>query len=96
MFQGKPVFLGQREAVGFEVITDVSTAKSLTVPPGAIMAIIQCETQNCRWKDDGASPTSSAGMLITANDYFIYTGILERFKIIETSATASVNISYYK
>ncbi len=42
---------------GYQQITDLSSAVSLTVPNGANYAIIEAETQSVRWRDDGTAPT---------------------------------------
>jgi len=80
---------------GYEQIADVSSAKGLTVPAGATMALIQAVTQNVRWRDDGTSPTSSVGMKISAGEEFWYTGNVDAIEFIEEVASAELNISYY-
>lgn len=82
--------------LGYQQITSLSSAAGLTVPDGAIYAIIQCETQNVRWRDDGTAPTASVGMkLTTAPDLLIYDGALKSIKFIEEAASAKINVSYY-
>lgn len=82
--------------LGFEQISDVSTAKFLTVPDGAIMALIQVETSDVRWRDDGTAPTDSVGMLLTADGQPLeYNGDLSKIRLIDTDSGASVNVTYY-
>lgn len=81
--------------LGYQQITDLSSAKSLTPPQGATMALIVPLTQSIRWRDDGVNPTSSEGMPVAANAYFNYDGDLNRIKFIEQTASAELNISYY-
>lgn len=82
-------------AKGYQQITSLSSAATLTVPAGATCAIIQAETKDVRWRDDGTSPTSSVGMVLTAGAEVFYTGALAAFAAIETAASAKLNISYY-
>lgn len=97
MFGGQSrVIEGQRECLGFQQITSLSASTLLTVPVGAILALIQAETQSVRWRDDGTAPTSSVGMIIEANSMLEYNGVLESLKFIEATASAKLNISYYR
>jgi hypothetical protein len=89
--------------MGYQPITDLSSAVGLTVPvrtpdgmsTKANFALIVAETQNVRWRDDGTDPTASVGMLLVAGVPFQYDGDLSRIKFIETTASAKLNISYY-
>jgi hypothetical protein len=82
--------------LGYQQLTSLSSAAGLTVPAGATYAVIQCETQNVRWRDDGTAPTSSVGMKLTvAPDLLIYDGALSSIKFIEEAASAKLNVSYY-
>lgn len=96
MFQGSPTYEGQREPNGFERITDLSSAVGFTAPAGTRLAIFRAETQDIRWRDDGTNPTSTVGLLMSVGDVFMYTGDFSKFKMIETTASAVVQISYYK
>lgn len=80
---------------GYQQITSLVAAAGLTVPSGAILAIIQCESQNVRWRDDGTDPTATVGMDLATDETFIYTGDLSTIKFIEKAASAKLNISYY-
>lgn len=99
MFQGSPVWDGQREPIGYTQITSLSSAVGFgSVPSGARMALIQAESQNVRWRDDGVNPTASVGMVITSDSILLYTGEFQanKMKFIETTASAKLNISFYK
>ena len=74
-----------------------STAAGLpaTIPSTAKFALINVLTQNLRWRDDGADPTTSVGMQIEAGKDFWYTGDLSTFKMISEIANAEVNVAYY-
>lgn len=83
-------------ALGFQQITSLSAATALTVPAGAEIAVIGCDTQDVRWRDDGTSPTATIGMLLRKTDQpFVYRGSLSRIKFIEASASGVLNVSYF-
>ena len=96
MFQGSAVHLGQRECNGYQRVTSLTPATALTVPAGTRLVILQPETKSVRWRDDGTNPTASIGMIMAANDVFIYTGEPSRLRFIEVEASAVLNVSYYK
>ena len=75
-----------------------STAKGLTAATydGASYAVIQAEDQNVRWRDDGTDPTTSVGMVLAIGQQFAYYGDLSAIKFLEETATAKLNVSYYK
>lgn len=81
--------------LGYQQITSLSSATALTVPRGAIVALIQPQTQAVRWRDDGTNPTASVGMPLAIGETLPYTGYLESIKFIEQTASAALNISYY-
>lgn len=81
---------------GFQQITTVSAAVGLTVPDGTKLAMIQAESQNVRWRDDGTNPTAAIGMKLVANDILVYTGVMSAIKFIEETVSAKLNITYYK
>lgn len=73
----------------------VATATSLTVPGGTLYAEICVETQSVRYKDDGGTPTSSSGLLAQPG-CFPYAGPLASLSFIQTIASATLDVSYYK
>lgn len=83
--------------VGYQQITSLSTATALTVPTGATMALIQVSTQNVRYRGDGTNPTATVGqpLLVGAGLFYYATG-LASLKFIEQTASASLDITYYK
>jgi hypothetical protein len=88
---------GGLQPKGWQRITSLSAAAGLTVPTGARVALIQCETQNVRFRDDGTNPTATVGMLLVAgNPPILYTGDLHAVKFIEATVSASLNVSYYQ
>jgi len=81
--------------LGYQQVTSLSSAATLTVPQGTSMCLIQPETQSVRWRDDGTAPTASVGMLIAAGDVLEYTGRPKALKIIEVTTSAKLNVTYY-
>lgn len=87
---------GQLNPLGYQQIANLSAATALTIPTGATLAFIQAEGQNIRWRDDGTNPTATVGMLIYADsEPLYYTGTLASLRLIQATATATANISYY-
>lgn len=89
--------------LGYQQITSLSTAASLTVPvvdknglnQKPTFALIIAETQNVRWRDDGTAPTASVGMPLIVGVPLQYDGDLSKIQFIEQTASAKLNISYY-
>ncbi|MDD3644340.1 MAG: hypothetical protein PHR19_02310 [Bacteroidales bacterium] len=81
--------------LGYQQITDASSAVGLTVPTGANFAMIVCEAQAVRWRDDGVNPTTTVGMPLAVGVDFSYDGDFNRIKFIAAVAGAIINISYY-
>jgi hypothetical protein len=81
--------------LGYQQITSLSSAASLTPPQGATLALIVPETQNVRWRDDGTNPTASVGMPIFVGASLSYDGDFNKIRFIETTASAKLNVSYY-
>lgn len=92
---GNPVVPRPMKTCGYLQITSLSSATGLTVPDNALVALIQAETQDVRWRDDGTDPTASVGMLIGAGSTLAYTGDLNEIAFIQVSASAKLNISFY-
>ena len=86
------------EPCGYEQITSLSSAASLTIPPNATMALVQAETQPVRWRDDATAPTSSVGMILyPGNVVQLNTKKqLTNFRAIQTAASAKLNVVYYE
>lgn len=92
---GIHVLAGLVSPLGYEQITSLSSAASLTPPTGAVRAVIQAEAQTVRYRDDGTSPTASVGTRLLADDTILYTGDLTAIELIEEVAGAKVNVHYY-
>jgi len=72
-------------------------AMAVTVPDGATYALVQCETQNFRWRDDGTDPTASVGMLLVAAAAYQMLSVadLAALKFIPVAATCKLNVAFY-
>jgi hypothetical protein len=80
--------------LGYQQITSLATAASLTVPTGAVMAVVVPETQGVRWRDDLTDPTAVVGMPLAAGGVLEYDGNLRNIRFIQQAASAVLNISY--
>lgn len=87
---------GKLVPLGYQQITALSAAASLTVPAGARLAICQATVAALRWRDDGTNPTASIGMLLSVNYEIVYTGDLTTIKFIESAGGGILNVSYYR
>jgi len=83
-------------ACGHLQVTSLSTAVGLTVPSNATWALIECESQQVRWRDDGTDPTTTVGHVMSPGDILTYDGTkLSAIKFIEVAASAKLNVSFY-
>ncbi len=87
-YQGTPL--------GYQQLTGISAATSLTVPATATYAVVVAETSDSRWRDDGTAPTASVGMPIFAGEQVTFSGDLSALQFIQINAGAIINVSYYK
>lgn len=84
------------KALGYQQITDVSSAVALTVPAGTSLALIVPEVQAVRWRDDGTNPTATVGMPLAIGAMLIFTAqSLAALRFIEQAASAKLNVTYY-
>jgi hypothetical protein len=89
--------------IGYQQITSLTAAASLTVPQRDLsglnqrptFALITPLTAAVRWRDDGVAPTASIGMPLAAGVTLQYDGDLTRIQFIQNGGTAELNISYY-
>lgn len=89
--------------LGYQQITTLSSATSLTVPDKDVqglsckpsIALITPEGQAVRWRDDGVAPTSTVGMPLAVGVTLQYDGDLTKIQFIEQVGGAKINISYY-
>ena len=94
--QGIPTQLGYTKPSGYVQLTSLGSAVGLSsIPAEARFALIQAESQSIRWRDDGTNPTTGIGMVLAAGATLVYSGTLSAIKLIETTASAKVNVTYY-
>jgi hypothetical protein len=90
-----PVVFGNRTPKGYQQIVGMVASTALTVPAGANVALITCEGQAVRWRDDGTAPTAAIGMELQIGPALFYDGTLSAIRFIQEAATATLNVSYY-
>lgn len=92
----KEVVMSNYVSLGYQQITSLTTAQSLTVPAGTTLVCVRPETQNVRWRDDGTDPTATVGYPLQVGEELQYDGQFARIKFIEQTSAASLNILYLK
>jgi hypothetical protein len=90
-----PSIPGYLKPLGYQQITNLSAAVGLTVPAQTRYILIQAESQNVRWRDDGTNPTAAIGMIIASGTTLEYTGDGTAIKFFEAAASAKLNVSYF-
>lgn len=88
---------GNLKPLGFVQMTSITTARGLaSIPAGARVALLQCETAGVRLRDDGVAPDGSVGLLYPhALSPTLYQGDLWAVQVIEDASSAVLNIAYY-
>jgi len=83
--------------LGHQQITSLSSAVGFTsIPAGTELAVVQAETQNVRFRDDGTNPTASVGIILVANTVYELTpASFAACKFIEVTASAKLNVAFY-
>lgn len=91
---------------GYAQYTSMAAAIALTSAPASGVAlaaasftpkrcVITVEGAGIRWRDDGTDPTTTVGMPVSAGASFEYTGPMGAIKLIQQSASATINVVYY-
>lgn len=79
---------------------NTASAASVTsggIPPGATMALLQSEVADVRYRDDGASPTTALGVVVThATPGILYTGTLSKLQFIAASGSPLLDAAFYR
>lgn len=94
-----------KDALGYGQLTALSAAVAVStatiggtagIPAGTDTVLLQAESQNVRYRDDGTDPTATVGMQLIANTvYEFHVSQIARMKIIEATASAKLNILCY-
>lgn len=77
----------------------ITSATSLTAPSGATYAVACAAGQSVNYTTDGTTtPTASVGMPLAQGQCLTLSGasVIANFKAIQQSATATLNVSYFK
>ena len=84
-------------SLGYVQLTNLTVATGLTIPAGTRLILIQAESQDVRWRDDGTAPTASVGMVLAAGAGISYTGGNPiSLSFIESLPSAKLNVTFYK
>lgn len=89
---------------GYQQIVSLAASTALTVPARDLngiattptAAMIIADGAPVRWRDDGVAPTATVGMPLPIGAVLMYDGDLKQIRFIQQSATATLNVSYYK
>lgn len=91
--------LGQGQLTVLTAAVAISTATiggTAGIPAGTETVLLQAETQNVRYRDDGTDPTAAVGLILVALTVYEFTiQQIARMKVIESAATAKLNIACY-
>lgn len=79
---------------GYQQIVSPIVSTALTVPAGAIYALMQARTSDISYRDDGVAPTNLAGMRIVIDNSLFYTGSLAAVRVISVVG-GILDILYY-
>lgn len=83
-------------ALGCQSFGAVVSSGWPSVPAGATVAFMSIEGASVRMRDDGTNPTSSVGVLFLIGGPWPYQGPLAATQFIQTGATATINVCFYK
>jgi len=92
-----PVGYCQIAAATLAAATPLSSCSG-GIPAGANLALLQAETQNIRWRDDGTAPTTTVGMILIqgAHQPTLYAGTLSKLQFIDATAGGILNVTFYR
>jgi hypothetical protein len=77
----------------------ITTSTALTIPTGALQAVVCASGNNVNYTYDGTTtPTSSVGMPLKNGQCVALSGatLLANFRAIQTAATATLDVAYTK
>jgi len=85
--------------LGYQQMPSLGVAIPLAnIPKGAIYATVICSGQPIRWLDNGGIPTATTGNPLPINTEILLgeTAGLSGISLIQTAASATCDVSYYK
>lgn len=86
---------------GYSQIVALAGPKSLgdgtlgAIPSGTVLAIVQAESADVRWRDDQTDPTAGVGMVLAAGDVLQIDSYFSQFRFIQVTAGAKLNVTFY-
>lgn len=82
--------------LGYQQISSFSTAQKWNVPVGTTLALVQCETNAIRWRDDGPAPTATVGYPLAIGSELSYDANgWATMQFIPQTGNAVLDIIYY-
>lgn len=60
-----------------------------------LFAVVQCNSGNVRWRDDGTAPTSTVGLTLAAGAELDYSAEMTAIRFIVSSGSPILDIAYY-
>lgn len=87
---------GRNINLGEELITGLSSVKTLTIPTGVVAAeaLVTALSKSVRFRY-GNNPTATDGHLLAADETVRLTHNLDNVRFIETAASASLMVTYF-
>ncbi len=87
--------------LGYCQLTSVDTSTLIStcsggIPAGANVVVFEAEAQAIRYRDDGTSPTASAGMPVAVGATVVYQGTISNLRVISQTAGAKLNALFYR
>lgn len=98
LFMGQVPFPASPIAGASQYGITIASATTLTVPSNANYAVVCVESANARYTADGTTPTATVGMPLLQNQCVSLQSntTLQRFQIIQQTAGATIDASYYR
>lgn len=90
-----------KSSLGYSQLTSLASSTLISsvtggIPAGTESVLLQCETNNVKYRDDGGTPTATVGMLLIANTIYEFTvAQIASMRVIEVTASAKINITFY-
>jgi hypothetical protein len=85
--------------ISYQQVASFSTATGFTPPTGATYCVVQAETNNVRYREDGTNPTASTGLLLQVGGSLPFSGSaaqLAAIKFIPVSGNAVLDVDCLK
>jgi hypothetical protein len=93
---------GTPGGAGTYTLSATNTASSASstsggIPPGATSALLQAETADVRFRDDGGAPTAGVGAIVVhGTPPIFYTGTLKNLQFIALSGSPLLDVLFYR